>query len=114
MIEAYPQFDGTFKLQDGWPYPKHGGAYSYRAQIKAAGGRWNGRVWIVTEAALDALRPYVTRMRRARVAAKCHNPEQVTFVSEQEIASGRHRLGCSLCDTGMSSGMTTEILEVVE
>ena len=116
MIEAFPVGDGTFRLRDGYPYLKYAGTYAHKEKIKAAGGHWSAenKCWIVTEEALPSLKSIVTRMRKARVAAVCHNPEEVCYVTEQDVERGTHKRGCSRCDRSYACGSYAEILEVLE
>lgn len=116
MIEAFPLGDGFFYLADGYPYRRSQGTYAYKDRIKAAGGRWNPdkKHWVVSEEALPSLQDIVTKMQKARVGPWCHNPEEIVFVTQQEIQKGQHKRSCARCDTSYACGGYAEILEVLE
>ena len=101
MIQAYPKSDGNFLLR--------GKTYHYRHKIKALGGKWDGKQWIVPASVLAEV--HAVRMYQARVNAACHNPEEIIWVSEYDIKRGFTNVGCGFCDRSMSE-VQAQILEV--
>jgi len=106
-IKAYPQRDSNL-------YALHGKTYHKREQLKAGGARWSpeGRYWLASRELAESVGADI--MMRVRIAAHCHEPEQVIFVSHQRVKRGHVRLGCGMCDTSHLCGDDVEILEILE
>lgn len=93
-IVAIPNRDGTYYLD---PYTPSD-TYHARERIKDAGGRWDGRHWIVT----DDQRQALGFERLLWVMAEgCHIPAPERFlVRESKAVSWSYFDGfCSLCDS---------------
>lgn len=93
-IVAIPNRDGTYYLD---PYAPSD-TYHARDRIKDAGGRWDGRHWIVT----DEQRVALGFERLLWVMAEgCHIPAPERFlVRESKAVSGSYFDGfCSRCDS---------------
>ena len=86
--------------------------YYYKEKIKQLGGEWTGREWIVTKEAVRELNCLV--MIRVKIPAQCHEPEEETWATSEEIRCGKMRVGCSFCDTPAICGNTVEILNIDE
>lgn len=93
-IVAIPNRDGTYYLD---PYAPSD-TFHAKERIKAAGARWDGRHWIVTEDQRQALG--YERLLWVR-AIGCHVPEPELFlVRESKAIVGAYFDGfCSRCDS---------------
>lgn len=94
-------------------YRIYGRTYHHREKLKRCGARWNpeGKYWLGDRQAVESVGADI--MMRARVAAHCHESEQIISVSQREADRGYVRLGCGLCDTSYYCGDDVEILEVL-
>jgi hypothetical protein len=103
---AYKNIDGTFSL--------HGKTFHSKERIKELGGKWDAekRHWNISENALLELKPLL--MIKVRLAAHCHEDEEIRFVTHKEVACGFAREGCSRCDTPATCGQDVAILEVLD
>lgn len=91
-----------------------GDTYSHKNELKQVGGKYYSttHVWELTDEQLQMLTFPLTICIRCRVAAHCHESEQVLFVALADILKGSVRLGCGLCDTPASCGEDVSIIEI--
>lgn len=101
--EAYPMDDGTTKLI--------GNTFPLRDAIKAAGGRWDGRMWWLPPGV--PVPAGIVQRVKARMAAHCHEPEGISFIPALDAERGVYRMGCGMCDTPVTCGEDVRVLEVL-
>ncbi len=107
MLRAYPSQGGLFRLIGD----KSSETYYKREKIKALGGQWDGRVWMVPQSAIKDLQAH--RMVKIVASAHCHETETTMMATEEELAAGEMRLGCGFCDTSRACGWMVPIREIV-
>ena len=102
----------AYKIDDGL-YALRGKTYPIKEKIKKHGGKWDGekKRWIVPRECVDAVG--ALRRVKVRVAAHCHEKEQIISVTHPEAESGIVRMGCGLCDSSFRCGDDVKILEVI-
>ena len=110
MIRAYP-IEGLLKdlvpSNDKWVLrgDKSSDTYNCKDKIAEAGGKWDGKNWIVSEGALiNKEFPYVLMKSVIIEPYCCYKEEQRVWATLSEWQRGTIKMGCSMCDTVTSCG----------